>query len=61
MRVRIAENVLLVAPQSPGRDLVAGEELELDDATGRDWLRRGWAVEIGSASPPRAPAKREVK
>ncbi len=44
MKVRIADHVLLVAPRSSGRDLVAGEEVEVDDATGREWLRRGWAI-----------------
>ncbi len=61
MKVRIAENVLLVSALAPGQDLTWGQEIEVPELTARDWIRRGWALEIGSASPPRGPAKREVK
>lgn len=57
MHVRIAEDVLLVAPLQPGEDLAGGAEVEVPDAMGREWIARGWATEL-PVSPGDAETQR---
>ena len=54
MKVRIADTVHLVAPLAPGEDLKGGDEVEVPDAIGAEWILRGYATE---SREPRAESR----
>ena len=41
-----------------GKRYTVGDVVEVDDTTGQEWLRQGWAAEAKPAAAPRKRASR---
>jgi hypothetical protein len=55
MRVKVTSNVQLL---HAGERFTQGDVTEVDDYTGKDWVKRGWAVEVEDKPTKAAPRKR---